>query len=104
MHDDVATAQDRHRQSNIDKSTFQGELSDGTHASGVLVPALLDRSSRTGLLLRQVILSAIISLTKHGASNHRMLLSTWRLSSHDLPDSQDVKLIQNPDGILLHPD
>jgi hypothetical protein len=36
MHNDVATAQDRYRQSNIDKSVFQGELSDGTHAAGVL--------------------------------------------------------------------
>jgi hypothetical protein len=50
MHDDVAAAQDRYRQSNIDKSFFQGELSDGRtpRACFVVQAALLDRSSRTG--------------------------------------------------------
>jgi len=39
VHDDVAAAEDRHRQTNIDKRVFQRELSGsfGTHASGVLI-------------------------------------------------------------------
>lgn len=70
MHDDVAPAEDRHRQSNIDKSFFQGELS-GTHASGVLSSGSLTRTLGSRLLvpasrlhLRQVILAAIVPLTK----------------------------------------